>query len=124
MKVVLFFKNIIESIKKSLFLRDPFVWGMIFLSILFFAAFLYYTKLKLNDFKNVADASLTGIGYEFISDGGSLYQIPIFVAIFSILNIIGSKIVYNYDVLASYVLIVSVPILNALYFFGAFVFLS
>lgn len=118
------YKKIINKIKKSSFLKDHFIWGMVFFGILFNLIFLYYTKLKLSNLSDMADSALAGFGYEFISDGGGLYRASIFVAIFSILNIIGSKIIYSYDILASYILIASVPILNALYFFGTFVFLS
>ena len=123
MKAIELFKNIISNIKDTHFLKDAFVWAMFLLGVLVNASFFYYVRLKTGSFSDVT-SSLSASGYEFISNGENLYKIPLLVAVLSLLNIFGSKVVYNYDILASYILVISVPALNILSFFGAFVFLS
>ncbi|MEK7452840.1 MAG: hypothetical protein AAB614_01245 [Patescibacteria group bacterium] len=109
----------LNHIKNSPFLRDLFVWKMIFIGFLFNLAFYYYLKSESDSFRDGLDyASLIGLDYSISQGDGNFYGFILIIAIISIFNIICSRVIYNYDILASYILIISVPLLNILYPFS------
>ena len=124
MYIIKSFKIFLAKISKSYFLKDLFIWMSVILGILFNVAFFYLLKIKIGGDISSIDSSFSGIGYDFILNGEKVYNVPIFIAIFSLFNILIARILYGYDLLASYILITAIPVLNGFYFFSTFLFLS
>ncbi len=111
-----------KGVKISDFLKDFFILSMIFAGAVFGAAFFYYTKSKLG----YSGASLSNIefGYAYSFTENGFYRSSVFVLFFCLINILIAKFVYAYDILASYILVASVPVLNIIYFLNTVLLFS
>lgn len=107
----------LNTIKKFDFFSDSFILAMIVLGAIFNAVLWYYIKSKL---------SFMGgdFNVEIFTDVYSIYKAPMLIIGFSLVNILAAKIIYNYDIFASYILVATVPFLSFLYFAGIFTVLS
>ncbi len=117
-------KRLAKKLNKFYFFGNPFVLNMLFLGILANAGVFYFVKSKLDkiDFN---DSVVSGMGYEIIASfDKNQYQIPFILLGFLILNLILARIVYKYDIFASYILISSAFALNVFYLVGIFIFLN
>ena len=125
-KIKLSFGNILKSIKKRKmpdFFKDIFIISMVLSGALLGAAFFYYTKSRLG-YGAVAEASVVGVGYDNSFSGSSFYDTSAFILFFCLINIIIARIVYAYDILAAYILVVSIPIMNIIYFTSTLILFS
>jgi|GEM_PF-3534044 len=119
-KIKTSFKKVLKfakEIKISDFFKDFFILSMIFSGVILGGLFFYYIKSKF-DYSGISGASLSEIEYEYaypFTENG-FYKSSEFVLFFSLINILIAKLVYTYDILASYILAASVPILNIIYF--------
>ena len=109
--------NIFSYLKKFDFFSDSFILAMIVLGALLNSFLWYYIKSKIY----FTDGNFE---FGFFMDMDSIYKAPLLIIIFSLVNILVAKIIYNYDIFASYILIATVPFLSFVYFFGIFTVLS
>jgi len=112
-----------EQLKNSAFLKDVFIWSMVVLGALLNMGFLYYIKSKINAPDETVNLNFLGIDYKVVGDT-TTYNIPIFVALFSIFNIFIARLAYKYDLLMAYMLVITVPLFNAFYLASAVFFLN
>jgi len=125
-KIKLSFRDILKSVKKRKmpdFFKDIFIIITVLSGALLGAVFFYYTRSKLG-YDAFTEASLIGVGYDHSFSGASFYNTSAFILFFCLLNIIIARIVYAYDVLAAYILVVSVPLINIIYFTSTLILFS
>ena len=115
----------IKKIKVSDFFKDFFVLAMIFSGVVLGAVFFYYTNSKMA-FEGSSAASLSNIefGYAFSFTENGFYKTSVIILLFCLINIIIARLVYAYDILAAYILIVSIPVLNIIYFLNTVLLFS
>jgi hypothetical protein len=107
-----------NAVKKSEFLFDKYVLGMIAGSAIINAALWYYID---HAFHQPQDAFVTlhfttALGADLIGEASEIYSAPFYIALLSGANIVLARLLYAYDILLAYFLVTTVPVLNAFVF--------
>lgn len=107
-----------DAIRKSEFLFDKYVLGMIVLGGVINAVIWYYLA---HMFHQPQDAFVTlhftaALGADLIGEASEIYDAPFYIALLSGANIMLARLLYAYDVLLAYFLVTTVPVLNAFVF--------
>ncbi len=103
-----------RTIKRSEFLFDKYVLGMIAFSAVINAVMWYYLA---HAFHQPQDAFVTlhfttALGADLIGEASEIYNAPFYIALLSGVNIVLARLLYAYDILLAYFLVTTVPLLN------------
>ena len=103
-----------RTIKRSEFLFDKYVLGMIATAAVINAAMWYYLAHAMHQ---PQDAFVTlhftaALGADLIGEASEIYNAPFYIALLSGANIILARLLYAYDILLAYFLVTTVPVLN------------
>ena len=111
--------------KESSFISDGYVTAMVAIGALFNVGLWYYLKSTMDpDAAFVALHFTAASGVDLIGEARELYNLPQFAALLSLINVLCARLAYRYDILSSYVLVSTLPLLNAFAFFNGFLLVS
>lgn len=119
------FINIMKSawraFKNADFISDKYILVMISLGTLINIGLWYYLKYTLGPSDSFKITHYTfASGADLLGKASDIYDLVYIAIIFTVVNIIITRIVYGYDALMAYMTISMVPVLNIFIFFQGF----
>lgn len=111
--------------KKQRFLVDVYVFSMAGAGVALNLGLWFFLKSSLDPNAPFIILHFTAAaGADLIGETAEIYQLPYLVAAVSLANLSFARVVYHYDTLSSYLLLTSIPLLNAIAFLNGYLLVS
>ncbi len=111
--------------KRTGFIFDGYIVGMVAAGAAFNVALWYYLKQTAHygDGAFITLHFTAASGADLIGEASELHRLPYYAALASAANIALARLLYHYDTLSSYVLVSALPLLNAFALLNGFLLL-
>lgn len=115
----------LKSSKSIEFISDKYIFLMIGLGAVISGFLNHYLRTHIDPANAFATLHFTAsFGVDLIGKASDIHNIFYDALLLSSLNIIFARIIYNYDIFLSYILVSLIPLINIVMFFNGFFIVS